>query len=52
MAAFSQVYRDLTLVGQVRHLLPWSVATAISVVIAYLGFSCYRRLRGAFADVL
>ncbi len=52
MAAFSQVYRDLTLVGQVRHLLPWSIAAAISIVVAYLGFICYRRLRGAFADVL
>lgn len=42
MAAFSQVYRDLTLVGQVRHLLPWSVAAAVSVVVAYLGFKIGR----------
>jgi lipopolysaccharide transport system permease protein len=52
MAAFSQVYRDLTLVGQVRHVLPWSVAAAVSIIVAYLGYSCYRRLRSAFADVL
>jgi lipopolysaccharide transport system permease protein len=52
MAAFAEVYRDLVLVGEVQHWGEWGVASAISLVLFWLGLWCYRRLRPAFADVL
>lgn len=52
LAAIAEVYRDLLLVGELRHLGEWGVATAISVVIFYLGIWSYRKLRPAFADVI
>lgn len=52
MAAISEVYRDLILIGQVEHWGEWGVAFLISAAIFYGGLSVYRRLRPAFADVL
>lgn len=52
MTAIAEVYRDLVLVGQVRHWGELAVATAVSLVIFYLGLKVYQRLRPAFADVL
>jgi lipopolysaccharide transport system permease protein len=52
MAAIAEVYRDLVLVGEVQHWGEWGVASAISLVLFWLGLWCYRRLRPAFADVL
>lgn len=52
LAAISEVYRDLVLVGEVQHWGEWGVASAISLVIFLMGVGLYRRLRPAFADVL
>lgn len=52
MAAIAEVYRDIVLVGEVQHWREWGVASAISVMIFYCGFTVYKRLRPAFADVL
>ena len=52
IAAISEVYRDIILVGEVKHWSEWGVATAISVIVFWLGLSVYKRLRPAFADVL
>jgi lipopolysaccharide transport system permease protein len=52
MAAISEVYRDLILLGEVKHWGEWGVATLISTAIFCGGFAVYRRLRPAFADVL
>jgi lipopolysaccharide transport system permease protein len=52
MTAIAEVYRDLVLAGEVTHWGEWGVASVISIVIFICGFSVYRRLRPAFADVL
>jgi lipopolysaccharide transport system permease protein len=52
MAAISEIYRDLILLGEVKHWGEWGVATLISAAIFCAGFAVYRRLRPAFADVL
>ena len=52
IAAISEVYRDIILVGEVKHWSEWGVATAISAIVFWLGLSVYKRLRPAFADVL
>lgn len=52
IAAIAEVYRDLILVGEVKHWGEWGVAFIVSLVVFYCGFSLYRRLRPAFADVL
>lgn len=52
LAAISEVYRDLILVGYVNHWGEWSVATLVATVVFAIGLGCYRRLRPAFADVL
>ena len=52
LAAIAEVYRDLILVGEVRHWGEWGVATILSLVVFLGGLWCYRRLRPAFADVL
>lgn len=52
MAAFSAVYRDLILLGEVRHLGEWLVASVVSCLVFGIGFWVYQRLRPAFADVL
>ncbi len=52
LTAIAEVYRDLILVGEVKHWGEWGVASAIALVIFCLGFAVYKRLRPAFADVL
>jgi lipopolysaccharide transport system permease protein len=52
LAALAEVNRDLVLVGEVRHLGEWGVASAISLIVFWVGLWCYQRLRPAFADVL
>lgn len=52
MTAIAEVYRDLVLVGEVKHWGEWVVATVISAIVFCIGFSVYKRLRPAFADVL
>jgi len=52
IAAISEVYRDIILVGEIKHWSEWGVATAISAIVFWLGLSMYKRLRPAFADVL
>ncbi|MBD2346119.1 ABC transporter permease [Anabaena subtropica] len=52
MTAIAEVYRDLILVGEVRHWGEWGVASAIAAIVLCFGFLVYKRLRPAFADVL
>lgn len=52
MTAISEVYRDLILVGEVKHWGEWGVASVIAVIAFCGGFLIYKRLRPAFADVL
>lgn len=52
MTAIAEVYRDLILVGEVQHWGEWGVASAIALLIFCFGFTVYKRLRTAFADVL
>jgi lipopolysaccharide transport system permease protein len=52
MTAIAEVYRDLVLVGEIKHWGEWGVASMLAVVISCCGLWCYRRLRPAFADVL
>ena len=52
MTAISEVYRDLILVGKVQHGGEWIIASGISLMIFWVGFTVYQRLRPAFADVL
>ncbi len=52
MATIVEVYRDLVLVGEVKHWGEWGVASMMAVVVFCSGLWCYRRLRPAFADVL
>ncbi|MBN3925980.1 ABC transporter permease [Nostoc sp. NMS4] len=52
MAAIAEVYRDIVLVGEVQHWCEWGVAFAIATIIFCFGFTVYKRLRPAFADVL
>ncbi len=52
MTAIAEVYRDLILEGQVKHLGEWGAATGIALFVFGAGLWCYRKLRPAFADVL
>lgn len=52
MTAFAELYRDLILVGEVRHGGEGLVALAVSALIFVIGLKCYQKLRPAFADVL
>ncbi|MEA5502224.1 ABC transporter permease [Halotia wernerae UHCC 0503] len=52
MTAIAEVYRDIVLVGEVKHWGEWGVASAIAATIFCCGFLVYKRLRPAFADVL
>ncbi|MBD2604844.1 ABC transporter permease [Scytonema hofmannii FACHB-248] len=52
MTAIAEVYRDLILVGEVKHWGELGVSSLIALVIFCGGLWCYRRLRPAFADVL
>ncbi len=52
LTAIAEVYRDLILVGEVKHWGEWGVASVVSLLVFYGGLRVYRRLRPAFADVL
>lgn len=52
IAAIAEIYRDIILVGEIKHWSEWGVASAISVIMLYCGFTVYKHLRPAFADVL
>ena len=52
IAAIAEVYRDIILVGEIKHWSEWGVASGMSVIMLYCGFTVYKRLRPAFADVL
>lgn len=52
MTAIVEVYRDLVLVGEMRHWGEWGVVAVVSLVIFCGGLWVYRKLRPAFADVL
>lgn len=52
MAAIAEVYRDLILVGEMKHWGEWGVASLVSVLVFSGGLLVYQRLRPAFADVL
>ncbi|HLO52472.1 MAG TPA: ABC transporter permease [Kamptonema sp.] len=52
LAAIAEVYRDIVLLGEVKHWAEWGSASAISLAVFYGGLLVYRRLRPAFADVL
>jgi len=52
MTAIVEVYRDIVLVGEVKHWQEWGIASIVSLLVFYGGLSVYRRLRPAFADVL
>jgi lipopolysaccharide transport system permease protein len=52
IATISEVYRDIILLGEVRHWSEWAVTLVISTVIFSIGIKVYQRLRPAFADVL
>ncbi|PSF38938.1 ABC transporter permease [Aphanothece hegewaldii CCALA 016] len=52
MTALSEVYRDLILVGKIQHWGEWGVLWIVSLVVFIIGFTIYRKLRPAFADVL
>nr|WP_283762292.1 ABC transporter permease [Roseofilum halophilum] len=52
LAAISETYRDLILVGQMQHWGEWMSALGVSLVLLSGGLWVYRRLRPAFADVI
>jgi lipopolysaccharide transport system permease protein len=52
MTIVVELYRDLVLVGEMRHWMEWGILSLISGVIFAIGLGIYRRLRPAFADVL
>jgi len=52
IASISAIYRDIILVGEIKHSAEWCVATLVSALIMWFGLSVYQRLRPSFADVL
>ncbi len=52
LAAITEVYRDIILIGEIKHWSEWGAATGISAILFYCGFTAYKKLRPAFADVL
>ncbi len=52
LAVICELYRDLILVGKIKHWGEWGVTTLIALIIFMAGWQCYKRLRPAFADVL
>ncbi|MEH2361252.1 ABC transporter permease [Nostoc sp.] len=52
IAAIAEVYRDIVLTGEVKHWGEWGVSSTVAIVVFCFGFSVYKRLRPAFADVL
>ncbi|MBF2025545.1 MAG: ABC transporter permease [Oscillatoriales cyanobacterium C42_A2020_001] len=52
LTSLVESYRDLVLLGEVRHLPEWGMFWGWALVVFYGGLAVYRRLRPAFADVL
>jgi lipopolysaccharide transport system permease protein len=52
LAGVVELYRDLALVGEVKHWEQWGLLWGIAIVMFAIGLTVYRRLRPAFADVL
>lgn len=52
IAAIAEVYRDIVLIGEVKHWGEWGVASVVATIIFCFGLIVYKRLRPAFADVL
>jgi lipopolysaccharide transport system permease protein len=52
LATISEIYRDIILVGEIKHWGEWGVAALVSAIVFWIGFILYKRLRPAFADVL
>jgi lipopolysaccharide transport system permease protein len=52
IATISEVYRDIILVGEIKHWIEWGVTSLISAIVFLAGIKVYQRLRPAFADVL
>ncbi len=52
IATIAEVYRDIVIVGEIKHWSEWGVAVAISAIVFLGGFLVYKRLRPSFADVL
>lgn len=52
ITGLSEAYRDLILVGEMRHWGELAVSSIFALVIFCVGLWVYRRLRRAFADVL
>ena len=52
MKAIVELYRDLILIGEVRHWTEWALLSVVSIGVFTIGLWVYRRLRPAFADVL
>ncbi len=52
ITGISESYRDLILVGEMRHWGELAVSSIFALVMFYGGLWVYRRLRPAFADVL
>lgn len=52
IAAICEIYRDIIIVGEIKHWGEWGGASAISGIIFCCGFLIYKKLRPAFADVL
>lgn len=52
LTAIVEVYRDLVLIGEVKHWGEWAIAAVVSLVVFNGGLRVYQRLRPGFADVL
>ncbi len=52
LTAIAEVYRDLVLVGEIKHWGELGISALISILIFYFGLWVYQKLRPAFADVL
>jgi lipopolysaccharide transport system permease protein len=52
IATISEVYRDIILIGAIKHGHEWTFTCFVSAVILYVGFQLYQYLRSSFADVL
>ncbi len=52
LTAIIETYRDIVLVGEMRHGMELGVSGAIALFLLMTGFSLYQRLRNSFADVL
>ena len=52
LTAIAEVYRDLVLVGEIKHWGELGITALMSVLIFYFGLLVYIKLRPAFADVL